>query len=782
MPVDAKLVDKAVGILTAKYTRDSPVEDLVERLVGFAPFDGMDDEVVEAVAEAARERLPPGRARAAAGKPRGGAPGRPAPARAPEPRRVPDGVVPAAPFRFVELPDQVVTATNTPGLSRPLADGFCAEIAVEWAAETPLLIGETNPETGVVEPLRLGPGGPFVIPGATLRGMIRAAVEIVAHGRLGAANLHHRYGLRDFEHPAYADRSPVSRVDQVKAGWLEWRSGADGTRAWTIAPCDWAHVLIEEVLASGHGRWPTDKREEWIGLDLTKKYEAVGIRRDRSFDFSRTFGFSRMPDDNGRRMVTPGQGMRGTLVFSNKLPGKGGKKKFEYVFFAPTGAPVPVRPEIVATFERLYSKPSKNKPQPDGSWKLLRPVLEAGGRIPVFFVGDLDGQDDRFVFGLTRLFKVPHERSVGSVLFGTQGQHEPKVMCDGEGRVVGYSPDLVEALFGHVVERDELGLASGVRVSPDAAGRKGRVAFSFAMPVPGPAPRLSDPIATVMMAPRASFAPFYLRSAAEKDYSADSPPKLAGRKRYLPRHARGRMAAALDGIRSMGQRQLDAIRSGPGGRDAKDEVQTRLRFLLPAERGGELRFRSRIRLHNVTAAELGAVLFALTHGGDPDKPCRHMVGRARPFGAGQLRVVTARLSVEPNAGKSPLVRPPAADEVADADGLRGFCPPPVPDGEPGADASHRPFLTAFVEAMRAALDQPAFPDVPAVREFLGAAVPAERDRLDYLPLPDFNEVRKAVKPKKPSRDGAPPPPPHRFPQDADGRLLAAPAVRPKLPA
>ena len=58
-----------------------------------------------------------------------------------------------APYRFVELPDVVVPPPQAVealggGMAKkgwhntPLRAGFCGEIAVEWAAETPLLIGD----------------------------------------------------------------------------------------------------------------------------------------------------------------------------------------------------------------------------------------------------------------------------------------------------------------------------------------------------------------------------------------------------------------------------------------------------------------------------------------------------------------------------------------------------------------------------------------------------------------------------------------------------------------
>jgi CRISPR-associated protein (TIGR03986 family) len=754
---DEKLIAEALRILRGKFRAGSRLMDVVAYLEGFAPFDEMEPDDIQAIAAEAISRLQPQPLRLSPSR-TSQRPGR---------RSIRADLKASAPFRFVTLPDQVVFETPLPR-HLPIPSGFCARIDVEWAAETPLLIGEQSEDGDAVVPLQFGRSGNYVIPGATLRGMIRAAVEIIAHGRLGSANLHHRYGLRDFEHPAYAERSPVSRVAEVKAGWLN----LTGDRRWQITPCAWAHVLIDDLLSTDYGSLRRERRENWIQRSLEQKYAAAGMRPGAQYDFTKTFGFSASYEENGRQIVKPGSTRQGTLVFAGPLPGRG-NKKYEYVFFAPDGPSVCVAPSVVSVFERLYSRPSKNRPMPDGSWKELRPTLKNGGRLPVFYVGDLEHQDDRFFFGLTRLFKVPHERSLGDVL-GTQPNHIQR-WRDGTGNTVSkYDSDFVENLFGYVIEPGDLGAAAGERAAPDAVGLKGRIAFSFAHLRTGQDTAVPEPVTTIMMAPRPSFAPFYLKSATEKDYSAATSPRLAGRKRYLPRRINGSIVQSLGDIRAMGQRQIDRVASrGP----VSDDVKSILVFLLP-RKAEDLSFESTIRLDNVTSAELGAVLFALTHGGDPAKPYRHMIGRAKPFGAGQLRVSCARLMVEPNDGKSELVRPPDDDEIVSPDRKRGFCPQPAPDEAPLSNASHRPFLDAFAQRMRAVPGLATFPDLPVVREFLGASEPGEtaklKDALDYLQLGDFNEIRRAVKPLRQQGPSAAPLLPAVFPEERDGRLLAAP--------
>jgi CRISPR-associated protein (TIGR03986 family) len=741
MAVNEKHVERAIVDLQAKFGPQSKVADAVEFLTGFPVFDCMDEEDIEQIAREALKRL--------GSAPQPGTGPRPGPRPGPMPvgrrRRGTTDATPMAPFRFVELPDDVAMPLDgeTPSLCVPRAGGVSAKIEVEWVAETPLLIGEEK--SGVIEPLTLA--GDYVIPGATFRGLIRAGLEIVAHGRLGAANLHHRYGLRDFDHPAYAERAPVTRVGEVNAGWLVKipDPADDKKKIWAIAPLGnrWDHVLIDNM----RGRAGMADRESWIKKSLLDKYALAGMRRnDGKIDFTRTQKFgTRTSDAFGRRLTIPGGTNDGVLVFSGKLPGSNGNKKYEYVFYGNGGAPVPLTPAAVRLFKLLHCKPSKNKEAPDGSWRDLVDTFEAGLRIPVFYVGDLAAQGRDFAFGLTRLFKVPHERSVGDVL-AAQPAHRVKPEAIAGG---AYPADFVENLFGFVVEPDEIGLGEGDRAATDSVARKGRISFGFGWPVAGGKPTLSKEIRAVMMAPRASYAPFYLRSGAEKDYSAVQSPKLAGRKRYLPRRTdKESLADILAWIETMGQRQIRMIEE-QSRRPVSPDVLTRLQFLVPMQGTSELRFRSEIRLHNVSAEELGAVLFVVTHGGDPAKPYRHMIGRARPFGAGQIRVASARLMVTPNdAAAAVLVRPPEERELADAVGRTGFCPA----GDGGTSASHLPFVDAFIASMKARGGRLApFPKVPAVQEWLGTSDPRltpKREEFDYMGLKPFAAIRKEVKPVK----------------------------------
>ncbi|MCM5552399.1 TIGR03986 family CRISPR-associated RAMP protein [Pleomorphomonas sp. NRK KF1] len=714
--VDKALIDKAVALLSGRFSGRSSFGEIGDFLADRAPYDDLEPHELKEVVLAAQEQLGKATARQVtntqADRPAGNG-------RAPRQRNWGNAPVPTAPYRFVTIEDTVVDGKPSPR-NEPVPDGVSAKIKVDWIAESPLLIGEAAKNGNGVGPMRLGGYGPFVIPGASLRGMIRAATEIVALGKLGFANLHHHYGLRDFEHKYYAEESGISNVGKVMAGWLR-RKVVDGKEIWELEPLgpNWAHIALKNMRFAGR---------DWVKGGLDQKYAAVGMRRGSIYDFSKTHKFtSRRTDDHGKLVTEPGGSEDGVFVFSGKLP-PNGEKKFEYVFFdEPVGPPVRISEAKKEVFSRFYSRPSKNIVEPDGNWKVLKPTFDQGGRLPVFYVGDPQKQGEDFFFGLTRLFKLPHKRSVAAVVEASHKAHYPKHDLKSPA---AYSPDFVENLFGYVVERDAVGLLEDERLETGLGARKGRVAFGFAHLADGePTPRISEPMEVVQMAPRASYAPFYLRGATTKDYSADANPKLSGRKRYLPRTANADFSASMARIKAMGD--------GPGNA----EMKSSLSFLLPAAGRQEVRFCSEIRLHNVSKSELGAILFALTHGGDPERKSRHMLGRARPFGAGQIRAELVDLVVTENDG--------------------GAC---------RAGVDPKPYLKDFVAAMK--VEVPNYPDIPSIREFLGLAQPAKDLQLDYLSLKPFGDIRKMVRPEKSDKNSLPATGPQE--RAKDGRLLPSP--------
>lgn len=702
-----------------------------------------------------------------------------------------------APFRFVAIADPVLApeAVRTTDNAKPLEGGYSGYIDVEWAVETALLIGDmveqrvNGRKESVAKPLQIG--SDYAIPGATLRGMVRATMEIVCRARLSQVNAHHRYGVRDFDHPLFADGASRLAWDALGSGWLRKATCStdppkqSGDSDYVIETCKKHRIRIRDLPASVNGGSTGDRHLAWLRKKIDERYAAAGMRTGNTFDFDKTYSFKvGSPIGAGPWAFTPlvpdaTGSVKGTYVFAGKSPtfrnnmndaeidewiGKldaqdaepdeGDQKKLECIFedYAPGDPARRVERVKQSAFDRFHlinSKPGKNKREPDGTYKALAPTLKEGQRIPVFFAGSLDDQEGdndkskRLDIGLTRLFKIGHDYSVRDIL----GRHAKHALDPAQ-------PDMVEALFGYVYESTDLEhLGERGRAG---AMRKGRIGFGFAYLENGNAAvEDTQTIATVMMAPRASFAPFYL-GGRTKDWSEPNA-RLAGRKRYFPRFATAQAIAASSAA-------IDASLLAVQG---TGETKSLMRFLRQRAPATPLFFKGRIKLHNVLAEEVGALLWALTHGGDPTKPYRHMIGRGKPAGAGQVRVKSIALNLEGHDAEADTLlvhetedweKPaPAANNGVSREGWNA------------GEQSLAPFLCRFDEHMRNAADT-TWPQVNDIRELLGAASPAVVNsrlagRTAYPQFPNgFRSLKIAV--KLHTREGPP--------AAGQDRLLAAP--------
>ncbi|MCP4559176.1 MAG: hypothetical protein GY873_29185 [Bosea sp.] len=750
------------------------LDEAAEILAGFRPFSDMDDDELLPIAEAALKALasapppPP-----AASQPRGQRDG----AGRRSPRQDPPAELLTAPYRFVDVPDQVVlapAAAKDASYDFPLAGGFSGTLGVTWAVETPVAVGQAEGGSEIAGPARLG--NRYVLPGPTLRGLVRAAMSIVTRARLTQINGNHTYGVRDFTHPLFAESDGRSRRlawPNLGAGWLRRQEASpeerrEGLSDYVLTPCDKKLVRIRALPAGFNRGQPTNNGAfhlDWLNSGLRERYRRAGYLSQQApaplYDFETVAATSFSPDPAAPASdpaaadyVMPAAGGRGGwFVFASRSPatGKvsttqldeqqrdrraGNQKKLECVFMDRPGAgPVRLPQAVFDRFELINSRPGKTRPKPEGSYAELEPTLRAGRRIPVFYSGELREDNTELALGLTRLFKLPHANSVEAIR-DRQPAHKPR---HGD-------PDMVEALFGHVYDRFDLKIDAAVSLAPGEVARKGRLAFGFAM-LDGDVRVASalPVVSTVASAPRASFAPFYLKGRV-KDWTDESAggrmgeARLAGRKRYFARYPQAALANAGASILA----ELNGRRG-----NGNEEMLSQIRFLRAAEPGGELRFTGEIRLHNLLPEEIGALLWTLTHGGDPDKPYRHMIGRAKNAGAGQTRVkrLDLRLDAHPGEGSNAgLLQPPAAWEGQSegwlAEGSRSMAP----------------FLQAFEAHMRRA--DGAWPEgARDIQEFLGVSDPREARALPagFIPTPnDHGKLRRTVKADSKLQDPANP--------------------------
>lgn len=548
-----------------------------------------------------------------------------------------------ASYRFVANdPDLVVRAEPAAlePINQPKRDGLNAEITVNWTAQTPLLVGEKSGDG--VSPIQIGED--WIIPGSTLRGVVRSVAEIIGGARLALAHVNHAqvFGLRDFTHASYANqaadsRYPVGSINHVKAGWLTVSYDLDPAN---LDPALYrATARIEPVAKWYKFRVDSDSK----GQRLVQKYQSRRLTKRLSdkdiIDTAQVPKFFEEVSQGVVKEASRGQ-ILGHYVFSDRgLTGdqrrnpiknrSENEDRSEYIFAAhDTGAKpeaIPLKDKIWQRFVRLHSRSIGDKLKPFGAWEVFTDMLKVTSsiKIPIFYVGDLNTQDpSTFAFGLTRLFKVPHKWSLADVM-EKSGVKDPLA-----NQVVDANQiDMVDALFGYVYKLPE---KSADPNKPSEFSRRGRIAFSLAKLLNPLAARITSPVKTVEGGPQPAFAPFYL-AGSSPDYSAEQTPKIAGRKRYPARND-----ASFNSIKGRLEARAVGLNAGP-------DLFSNLSFLEPNSANG-MTFQSTIRLTNVTNAELGLVLSAINLG---DAPSRyHAIGRAKNEGAGQVKAEIVNLSVE----------------------------------------------------------------------------------------------------------------------------------------
>ena len=626
-----------------------------------------------------------------------------------------------APYRFVPLNKQVVRPENDvfkrwkAGTlhTDPLEDGLSGTLEFRLRFDGPVLVGQKAPRepgnNSIIPDLPMQLGNQYVIPGPTIRGCIRAVLEIGSFAKLTQTHLDKRYGLRDFNHKIlFGPDRPDPR-----SGWLH-KISRNGETRYEIRPCKHDLIKIRRLRADSNA---PAFHQEWLHKALLQKYETFEMVNKSGRDREGTVDFSTwraLVADDGTEVVHSYNGTKkGVFVFSGAvhaipLQGLPQNKKVELnkkknklksvknqlnrarknnctnqvkQFLkkhdslsqdiaklesealriqhdraihakeknekAPTGVakrreavfyehgkddddPIMLTPLQWQIFEEVNSKQLKNRLNPEGNWKILKPTLDAGERIPVFYTVNQQGELQDF--GLTRLFKRWHLYNTRDVLARTGGgQHLVDHTFD------QFEPDFAEALLGYVYEPQE-GVKEGVIASHASTHKKrhlkGRVGFGFATLDPQTPATVEGDLVVVQSAPRPSFSPFYLASSTVPDWSGEDS-ELAGYKRYPVR------PSSFDSVRQW-------FKSNPAKWRPNEKIESHLHFLVP-KTDRPLVFEGTIRLHNLSLVELGALLWAMTFDDDTK---RHNIGRGKTAGAGvcQFQVDKALEGVAPNMG------------------------------------------------------------------------------------------------------------------------------------
>lgn len=163
-----------------------------------------------------------------------------------------------APYNFVPLSKFVYFPDWADQVSHdiPFEDGISGELICELTTQTPVYVRNGVPPKGGTgihnDPHSFfNVDGQYIIPGTSLKGMLRNVIEIATFGKMCRVD-NHRYSVRDLKNKdksLYVDwmtetlrerqgAIPPLYKSRVGAGWLN----LDANGGWIITPCKYARV------------------------------------------------------------------------------------------------------------------------------------------------------------------------------------------------------------------------------------------------------------------------------------------------------------------------------------------------------------------------------------------------------------------------------------------------------------------------------------------------------------------------------------------------------------
>lgn len=526
-----------------------------------------------------------------------------------------------APYNFVPLPDNPRTFTASDE-HMPDHDVYhdgrhSGYFDIRLTTESPLYIRgprsikqQKDEAKNIADFFHHGDPKQPVIPGSSLRGMLRSIVEIITWSKLSrigdTPTIFYRAVAAKADDPLGEDYKKIFggiNASRVKAGYLT-RDGDD----WYITP---AQQIEGQAFAKVKDT--TDIVGEVRGLisltsaDYRVQYHKVCFQAKRGEKSAYV-----------TKVWTPkaGEAHQGVLVCTGNMAEsgkKGGKvftarKQFVLVGLPQGGEKKKIDPLFIRAYRDSLTDFQEEEPfdKKDGFLKEGRPVFYIdNGKNPVQF------------FGHNPFFRIPAIRDGKPIT--------PKTLL-GSAHTDPDTYDMADAMFGHVY--------SGTRVSQQ--GKKtqayaGRVFVEDAFLEAGQSEVLEKEVTLkILSSPKVTTFQHYLEQPDGKDteksklnHYGTPGAKLRGHKLYW--RQRGSLANA---------KENETV-----GKDDTQHTQVR------AVKKG-IAFRFRVRFENLSDVELGALAWAIQL---PGGEYRHMLGMGKPYGLGVVKLDAELFLIERKA-------------------------------------------------------------------------------------------------------------------------------------
>lgn len=513
-----------------------------------------------------------------------------------------------APYHFVPLSDWMYSPAWSALVSHdmPFKDGINGTLTVELTNVSELCVG-SGTQDQVVKFARNHRGQP-IIPGSSLKGMLRSVLEIASFGKFSQVEDKH-LSYRDMVGKStYLD---ILGKTRAQAAYIKKVDGE-----YKIYPCRHARFYIKDIEKLTHKNIPiTDSSDT---ASLRKKLDLLGndLHRDLHLCLeSKKVGKKQRLVDciftdlskikEGAREIKDGRivcvGTRPTVDHIS-----------EYVFYSRSDEPQ-TYDGIVEIIDLFF------KGQVDAAGKISEQLnalyehYDFAEGVPVF----LRLSNKRVVgIGIAQMPKIPYKCSTADLI--------PKALRNDS------LSDFCDNLFGTINEnKGDMSMRSRVQLS-DATGPSERQL------------NISDGV--VLMSPRSSFYQGYLEQYANSNKKCtydESSTRLKGWKRYP--------------VRTKSQTNAQAIKN--------DNVTNKLEYLNPG-----VTFTFTINVHNLKPEELSGLMWALRLNDSQRTDLAHSLGHGKPLGFGAVQCVITESNLTSNQYQSVDLTqvPPFADVMDDS--------------------------------------------------------------------------------------------------------------------
>lgn len=551
----------------------------------------------------------------------------------------------SAPYNFVPLPEKIISAVsdvkelpNHDEYDRKCLSGY---FDVTLTTRSPLYIRgpvsasdfprlEQDPQIkNKPEFFHTGDESKPVIPGSSLRGMLRGLLEIVSYSKMQWVSEKHLF-FRTVDISTIGEDYRERMAEHVETGFLT-RQGD----IYSIKTCAMARVWrsrIGNTLYDGTGPNKVPRWQNQQGQPL--QYAPVWVKLQGTANSIEELSYEKR------------EGMReGRLVITGDMPGNPGKQK-EFVFFLPTNdaKEIPVPDEIINRFhddDQLTQWQAKafptNQPVPryrEREGMLGRKPVPPGD--PIFFLRE---KGKLTFIGRAHMFRLPYMQSPFGLV--PTALRYPKDI------------DYAEALFGFVRTQQQL---KDWGAEPPKQGEKGR-AYAGRVVVTD-AVLQSDQDRTsiwlagdqekalvpkILASPKPTAFQHYLTQQRpdqkDKLNHYDSKPSRDGHPTTTIRGHKLYWHQGLDTDQNAQQRlTLEQIRKtiSDGFAVPEKPLTTQQTSIKPLKPG--VTFSFRVHFENLSDRELGALCWTLHPRGEPGQRYCHHLGMGKPLGMGAVEL------------------------------------------------------------------------------------------------------------------------------------------------